>query len=49
MQYILTEAEYNELVSAKQKAVNKVLKLTQDLTDVSGELQYYKAKYLSLL
>lgn len=63
MQYILSEAEYNELVSAKQavvadltatqksldKAIKQVFKLTQDLTDVSGELQYYKGEYRRLL
>lgn len=60
MQYILTEAEYNELVSAKQadltatqksldKAIKRVLELTQHLTDVSGELRYYKDEYRRLL
>lgn len=63
MQYILSEAEYNELVSAKQavvadltatqksldKAIKRVLELTQHLTDVSGELRYYKGEYRRLL
>lgn len=63
MQYILSEAEYNELVSAKQAAVSditatqksldiatkRVLELTQALTDVSGELRYYKGEYRRLL